>query len=119
MGDYPDYTDIMRLIGSDVMVPIDIQAAYLMMPVDIQAQWVTLDINIKAKEVTLTIEIEAQTVSIFLQADWATLEGNSKYKGLLAPEVAVGGHAEDEYEVPGTKTVYITQASLKASAHLE
>ncbi|GAH53065.1 unnamed protein product, partial [marine sediment metagenome] len=34
MGDYPDYTELINLIGSDIMMPIDIQGAYIMMPID-------------------------------------------------------------------------------------
>lgn len=73
MGDYPDYTDIMQIIGSDIMVPMDIQAAYIMMPIDLQAayiqmpvdiqsQYVTLDINIKTSEALVNVDIAAQAV---------------------------------------------------------
>ena len=61
--DYPDYTDVMQIIGSDIMVPFDIQAAYIMMPVDLQAQYVTLEIDIVAQSVgDIGIDIKAQTV---------------------------------------------------------
>lgn len=63
MGDYPDYTTAEQIIGSDIMVPIDIQGAYIMMPVDIQAQYITLEIDIVAQTIgNLTIDIAAQTV---------------------------------------------------------
>jgi len=63
MGDYPDYTSLMQIIGSDIMVPIDVQAAYIMMPVDIQAQYVTLDIDIVAQSVgNIAIDIAAQSI---------------------------------------------------------
>ena len=63
MGDYPDYTDLMQIIGSDIQVPIDIQGAFIQMPVDIQAQYITLDIDIVAQSVgNLTIDIAAQTI---------------------------------------------------------
>ena len=72
-GDYPDYTSLMQVIGSDIMVPIDLQASYIMMPidmqaayiqmpVDIQSQYITLDINIETSEATLDVDIVAQTV---------------------------------------------------------
>lgn len=61
--DFPDYTDLMHIIGADIMVPIDIQGAYIMMPVDIQAQYVTLDINIKTQELeSININIVAQSL---------------------------------------------------------
>ncbi|GAJ05813.1 unnamed protein product, partial [marine sediment metagenome] len=63
MADYPDYTTLMQIIGSDIMIPIDIQAAYIMMPVDIQAQYLTLDIDIVAATVDkVNIDLVAQTV---------------------------------------------------------
>lgn len=64
MADYPDWTDLVHIIGTDIMVAIDLQGAYIMMPVDIQAQYLTLDINIKAAAVTLDINITAQDVDI-------------------------------------------------------
>ena len=61
--DYPDYTSLMQIIGSDIMVPIDVQGAYIMMPVDIQAQYLTLEIDIVAQSLTaLNIDITAQTI---------------------------------------------------------
>ncbi len=63
MADYPDYTQLFNLVGSDIMVPIDIQGAYIMLPVDIQAQWATLEISIVAQTVEfLTVDIAAQTI---------------------------------------------------------
>jgi len=63
MADYPDYTSLMQIIGSDIMVPIDVQAAYIMMPIDIQAQYVTLEIDIIAQSVgNIAIDIAAQTL---------------------------------------------------------
>lgn len=63
MPDYPDYTQLFNLVGSDIMVPIDIQGAYIMLPVDIQAQWATLEISIVAQTVEyLTVDIAAQSI---------------------------------------------------------
>jgi len=63
MADYPDYTTLMQILGSDIMLPIDIQGAYIQMPVDIQGQYVTLDIDIVAQSVgNLTIDIAAQSL---------------------------------------------------------
>lgn len=80
MGDYPDYTQLFQLVGSDIMVPIDIQGAYIMLPVDIQAQYATLEISIVAQTVEyLTIDIAAQSIgflSINLAASAITLNIN-------------------------------------------
>jgi len=81
-SDYPDYTELMQIIGSDIMVPMDIQAAYIMMPVDIQAQYITLDIDIVAQTIgNIAIDIAAQSVgniAINLAASAITLDINIK-----------------------------------------
>ena len=81
-GDYPDYTDLIQIIGADIMVPIDIQGAYIMMPVDIQAQYLTLEIDIVAQTVgNIGIDIKAQTfekLNINLAASAITLDINLK-----------------------------------------
>jgi len=61
--DYPDFTRLMQVIGSDIMIPIDVQAAYIMMPIDIQAQYVNLEVDIVAQTVgNIGIDVKAQTV---------------------------------------------------------
>ncbi|MBA7570879.1 hypothetical protein ES708_12635 [subsurface metagenome] len=63
MGDYPDYTDLMQILGSDVMIPMDIQASYVMMPIDIQGQVTELKIDIVTQTLTeLKVDIAAQTI---------------------------------------------------------
>ena len=141
MGDYPDYTEVMQIIGSDIMVPIDLQAAYVMMPVDIQAQYVTLDIKITAQTVTLdinlkssditlnvditaqtvgniNIDIDAQSVGIQLQPDWQSVAGNYKGVTIQGTNLAVGGYGDNDYTVPTGKTLYvwITTCRCKANA---
>jgi len=101
--DYPDWTRLIQLIGADIMMPIDVQAAYIMMPIDIQAQYVNLEVDIVAQTVgnigidikaatignigidikantlgNLTIDIEAQSIGIYLKADWEVLQGTDK-----------------------------------------
>lgn len=131
--DYPDYTRAHQIIGSNVMVPMDIQGAYIMMPVDIQAQYVNVEIDIVAQSVgniaidlaaqsvgniqidvaaqtvgNLTIDINAQHVGMYLTPDWNVLAGNQKYFRATDPDVARAGYAGGTY-TPGTgKTLYIT-----------
>lgn len=82
MSDYPDYTTLLQLIGTDIMVPIDIQGAYIMMPIDIQAQYVTLEMDIVAQTVgNISIDIAAQTIgniNIDIAASAITLDVNLK-----------------------------------------
>ncbi|MBU2249583.1 MAG: hypothetical protein KKD77_22745 [Gammaproteobacteria bacterium] len=133
MADYPDWTRLMQIIGSDVMVPVDIQAAYIMMPVDIQAQYVDVEVDIVAQTVgditvdiaaasignigidikaatigNLTIDIEAQSIGVQLQPDWQTLQGNQKYFRVSGASVTSGNVAATNYEVPTGKTLYVT-----------
>ena len=63
MQDYPDWTSLAHIIGTNIMVAIDVQGGYIMLPVDIQAQYITLDIDIVAQTVgNITIDIAAQSV---------------------------------------------------------
>jgi hypothetical protein len=63
LTDYPDYTDLVHIIGCDVTFNIEITGATVMMPVDIQAQYITLSIDIVAQTVgNIAIDIAAQTI---------------------------------------------------------
>lgn len=134
MGDYPDYTDIMQIIGSDIMIPIDLQAAYIMMPVDIQAQYLTLEIDIKAQSIgnldvniaaadignigidikantlgNLTIDIEAQSIGVLLYPDWQAVQDADKDEvGYATCNDATYTRVLD-YTVTAYKTFYICQ----------
>lgn len=134
MADYPDYTQIFQLIGTDIMVPIDIQGSYIMLPVDIQAQFANLNIDIVAQTIgnidvnlaaqsidkievditaqtitNLDIEIVAQNIGIYLQPGWAALKGtdmNDSGEGWCDQANWV---LLITYPVPLLKTLYITQ----------
>jgi len=136
MGDYPDYTDVMMIIGSEIMVPIDVQGAYIMMPVDIQAQYVTLDIDIVAQTVgniavdlvaqtmgditvdikaqtigNLTIDIEHQSVGVYTQPEWAVLQELEKTLACYNLSRAWGQGETIEY-TPSGKDFYIKSVSF-------
>jgi len=140
--DYPDYTELMQIIGSDIMVPIDMQAAYIMMPVDIQAQYLTLEIDIVAQSVgniaidlaatsignvgidikaatigNLTIDIETQSVGVYLQPDWQAKEGKDKAIRALNTSAAFAEYALTDYQVPTGKKLYITSFSASSVAN--
>lgn len=78
VADYPDWTDLVNIVGTDIMVAIDLQGAYIMMPVDLQAQYITLDINIAASAVTLNVNISSQTanLNVNLAASAVTIDIN-------------------------------------------
>jgi len=133
--DYPDFTRLMQILGSDIMVPIDIQGAYIMMPVDIQAQYVNLEVDIVAQTVgnigidikaatvgnigidikantlgNLIIDIEAQSVGLYLKPDWEVKEGHGKAWNLTGTNKATDATITQAY-TPSGKTLYITQVS--------
>ncbi|GAJ22209.1 unnamed protein product, partial [marine sediment metagenome] len=49
--DYPDWSRLIQVIGSNVQIPIDVQSSYIMMPIDIQGQYVDLNVAITAKNI--------------------------------------------------------------------
>lgn len=138
--DYPDWTDMVQLVGTDIMLAVDIQGAYIMMAVDIQAQYVTLDIDIVAQTVgnininiaaqsagainvdiaaqtvgIITIDIEAQSVGVYLQAEWAVKEGTDvsySKEGSLA----FNDTLEMTIDVAANDDLYISGASFYNSA---
>ena len=141
MPDYPDWTDLVQIIGADIMVPIDLQAAYIMMPVDIQAQYLTLEIDIVAQSVgniaidlaaqsvgditvniaaqdllNLNIAITAQSVGVYLQPEWSALTGIDK--NIAGSATAANGVFTIiiEYVVPAGKTFYLCQWGVYMTA---
>ena len=125
MGDYPDYTSLMQIIGSDIMVPIDIQGAYIMMPVDLQAQYITLEIDVVAQSMgNLTVDINAQTVGditinfnaqsigMYVIRDWEAKVDNDKS---ITGEATIDPVSESnliDYTVPGNSIFYIDDLSV-------
>lgn len=132
MADYPDWTDLIQIVGSDIMIPMDLQAAYIMMPIDIQAQYVNLEVDIVAQTVgnitvdiaaasmgninvdinaqtigNITIDIEAQSIGIQSKPLWEQGQGHGKVWTGTSSNTAVGGSITSNY-TPGTgKTLYI------------
>jgi len=82
MGDYPDHTTLTQILGTEITIPISIDAVTVTLDVDIVAQTVgDLNINIAASDITLSIDIVAQTVgdiAVNLAASDITLDINIK-----------------------------------------
>lgn len=144
MADYPDYTQLFNLVGSDIMVPIDIQGSDIMLPIDIQAQYVTLEIDIVAQTVgniaidlaaqsigniavdisaqtisNLIIDINAQSVGLYLQPEWAALRGTGKDFHVSASQRSFSGYAQNTYTVPNGKTLFITGVQAYCHSFLD
>ena len=127
-GDYPDYTSLMQIIGSDIMVPIDIQGAYIMMPVDLQAQYITLEIDIVAQSVgnigidisaqtvgDITINFNAQSIGMYVIRDWeAKVDNDKSVTGYLLIEGYQDGTLVD-YTVPTGKAFYVDDLSVSGA----
>jgi len=140
MADYADWTESIELLGSEVMVPFDVQSAYIQvpmdlqgaliqMPIDIQGQYITLDINIEsvaadvtlnvnitASAVTINMDIKAQSVAVKSQGEWSPQAGQQKYFTATQLNVGFNTEAYAQYAVPTGKTLYITHLSFSANA---
>lgn len=138
MSDYPDWSRLVQLIGSDIMVPIDVQAQYITLDINIAASAVTLDINlaasaitldvnIKTSEATIEVDIAAQTVELdiditaqhvgmYLMPDWSAKEGDDKNFYAADDTMAPNDETHFAHPVPADKTLYITGASWKMVA---
>jgi hypothetical protein len=128
MADYADWTESIELLGSEIMLPIDVQGAVIMlpldiqgatimMPVDLQGQTVDLDINIVAQTVDVTINITAQTVAIKSQGEWSPQQGQQKYFQASAGNIAYSYGANTYYTVPTGKTLYLTHLTFGCWAY--
>jgi len=116
--DYPDFTRLTRIVGTNIQVPVDIQSTYVQIPVDIQAQYVDLDIKIVAQDVTIEMDIHAQTVAVNLQADWSAIHGEDKnVYGILGLTSGTSGSVG--YTVTAGKTLYITDVGVAVYAQSE
>lgn len=132
--DYPDWTRLIQLIGTNIMLPIDIQGSYIMMPMDLQGASITLDINILTSEATidiaidaanvtgniavdikahsienLTIIISSQNVGIYSQPEWVA--GKDEDKNLSGYATCPDGEGTFviDHEVEDSGTFYICQ----------
>jgi len=143
MADYADWTESIELLGSEIMVPFDVQGAYIQvpmdlqgaliqMPVDIQGQYITLDINIEsvaadvtlnvnitASAVTINMDIVAQSVGVYLQPEWAAKQGQDKNFAGYTENTVRFGTASVEYTVPSGKTLYMYAITGASNAYVD
>ena len=88
--DYPDWTGLAHLIGTNIMLAVDVQGGYIMLPVDWQSQF----------------------AGVFLQPDWTALQGTDKNFHAGDTGQVYDGAQYASYPVPEGKTLYITGASF-------
>ncbi len=110
MPDYPDHTIPTSIIAQTIA----------QLNVDIIAQTLAaLDINITGQDLAeLVINIAAQDVGIYLQPEWAALQGDDKNFSVGASNQTRGNGASASYTVTAGKTLYISGASFWIYANL-
>lgn len=94
--DYPDWTEKVNIIGTDIMVAMDLQGSYIMMPIDIQGQIddLNININIAASAVTLNVDIKTATAKVNVNISSQTANINVDIKAVTATiNVTVTGTA--------------------------
>lgn len=92
MGDYPDWTGLEHIVGTNIMLAVDVQGGYIMLPVDWQSQF----------------------AGVFLQPDWTALQGTDKNFHCGDTGQGYDGAQYAEYDVPAGKTLYICGASFSS-----
>ncbi len=73
MADFPDWVSLFRLQGTEVTVPIDIQAVTVTVPISIQSQVANLNVNLAASAVTLNVNIAASAVTLNVSVQNASI----------------------------------------------
>jgi hypothetical protein len=141
MSDYADWTESMELLGTRIMLPIDLQGAVIMvpfdiqgstimMPMDIQGQTINLEVDIVAQTIgnigidikattigNLTIDVSAQSVGVYLQPEWASKEGTDKNFRASQANLSFGTYGLATHAVPAGKTLFITHIGGYSYAH--
>ncbi|TET99185.1 MAG: hypothetical protein E3J29_02915 [Dehalococcoidia bacterium] len=132
MADYPDWTRLFHLVGTEITIPVNIEASDVTIPVSIVASTATVNIHVAsvgfyipiaiyATEVTLDVNIESQTANIdFNFADQAVAVFDAaKWFAHQAQQVIVSGSASCAVNtavvvvsrtVPSGKTFFIVGA---------
>jgi hypothetical protein len=109
LPDFPDWTMSVRLVGTEIFLPINVQGVSVTIPMDIKAVSIgTISVDIAAQTVgNVTISVAAQVVGVYLQPEWAAKEGQDKNFQATATGKSWGGQAIATYTVPAGKTLYI------------
>jgi len=138
MSDYPDWTRLFHLVGTDITIPINIEASDVTIPVSVEtvntviktwiwAQLVVLDVNLKASEVTIDINIAAaavtininfsdQSVAVFDAAKWFAHNAQQVYLYGVQSVAPNGGADIITYTVPPSKEFYADGLAFSVEA---
>jgi len=70
MADYPDWTRLFQLAGTEITIPINIETSDVTIPISIVAATATVDVNLAAQVANITFEFADQSVAVFDAAKW-------------------------------------------------
>lgn len=138
MADYPDWTRLFQLAGTEITIPINIEASDITMPVSIDAVTADLEVSITAVGVTLPISIDAatvdldvnlvgqdvtidfnfadQSVAVFDAAKWFAHNAAQVFLTAYATITVNACGTVIDYTVPAGKTLYIVGVSYSAAS---
>lgn len=108
MADYPDWTSMVNIQGSQITFGFNLQAQEADLTVDIAAQTIE----------SIKINITAQSVGVFLQADWAALHITDKNINGDEGDVAVDGVLHVFYEIPANTTFFACGMAFNIDGYL-
>jgi len=129
MGDYPDWTRLFQLAGTDITIPINIEASDVTLPVSIDAatalvkveiavvsaiipiritaSTVTLDVNIESQDANIAFTFADQSVAVFDAAKWFAHEADQVFVSGTTTGTIGGTAAPCTRTVPAGKVFYI------------
>jgi hypothetical protein len=114
LPDFPDWTMSVRLVGTEIFLPINVQGVSVTIPMDIKAVSIgTISVDITAQTVgDVTISLSAQTIAIKSQSEWSPQQGEQKYFQASAGGIAYSYGGQTYYTVPTGKTLYLTHLTF-------
>ena len=94
-------------------ISVNLAASAITLAVDIKTQTVgSIDVDISAQTIgDLTISVDAQTVGVYLQPEWAALQGTDKNFWASDTGKAYTEEVRATYNLPDGKTLYVTGMS--------
>jgi len=66
MADFPDWTRLFQLAGTEITIPINIEASDVTLPVSIDAATVTLNIKVVDSSIQLPVSIQSSSVTMYV-----------------------------------------------------
>lgn len=117
-ADYPDWTSMVQIVGSDVDLDVNLVASEITVDVNIAASDVTLNVNLEAQDININIDIEAQSVGLYSYPEWAAKEGEDKNFSATGSLKGWAEYVREEYTVPTGKVLYICGMSFAIFASL-